>query len=222
MGHDPRGRGGGPSIHQAALDNLRRGSKPVVLFIVAIFGVMTLFIAGGLLVTKSTMPAAPSDPGSATGAGSTPAPSASSSPGAAGVRRAVLVAFLSDAVAKDTTRWFPGASAQTDGLTYTPLTSGDPGTDRPDGLGRVSYHDLPAADARAVLAAVSRRGTVRPDTLGITASTGDSSSWTISFEVSVRGSRARLRGEAEGYTTTSGASVIIRLVYPKDTTASPG
>lgn len=222
MGHDRRGSGDGTSIHQAALDNLRRGSKPVAIFFVSIFGLMAVFIAGGLVVTRSTVPTAPPAPASTTDVRSGPATGAPSSAEAAGTRRAALIGLLTDAVANDTTRWFPGASAEADGLTYSPLTSGDPGADRPDGLARVPYHDLPTADARAVLSAISRRGAVRPDTLDITESTGGPRHWTVAFEVSVRGDRGPLPGEAEGYTTASGASVIIRLVYPKTPAESSG
>jgi hypothetical protein len=225
MGYDPRGRGGVPSIHQSALENLRRGTKPVLVFLGAVFGLMALFVGGGLVITQQTMPAPPADPGSTVGTGAgaastSPQPTASA---AVQARRAVLVAFLTDAVAKNGTRWFPGASAETDGLTYTPLSPGDPGAGRPDGLARVPYHDLPADDTDKVLTAVSRHGTVDPAGLTVTASTDTEQNWTVRFTVPVRGATgAPLTGEAEGYTTPSGAPVIIRLIYPKTRTDPQG
>ncbi|GKQ34421.1 hypothetical protein [Streptomyces sp. A012304] len=233
MGYDPRGRGDVPSIHQSALENLRRGTKPVLVFLGAVFGLMALFVGGGLIITQQTMPAPPADSGSAAGAGAGATAGAGAGTASAGpqptasaavqARRAVLVAFLTDAVRKNGTRWFPGASAETDGLTYTPLSPGDPGADRPDGLARVPYHGLPTADTDKVLTAVSRGGAVDPAGLTVTASTDTEQGWTVRFTVRVRAATgAPLTGEAEGYTTPSGAPVIIRLVYPKNQTDPQG
>ncbi|MFH8802179.1 hypothetical protein ACH4F6_21655 [Streptomyces sp. NPDC017936] len=211
MGHDRGGRGGTPSIHRSALDNLRRGARPVLLFLAGVFGLMALFVGGGMFLTWRSMPTVPTGTGEPTGVGASATPGAPASD----ARRAGLVAFLTDAVREDGTRWFPGSSADTDGLTYTPLSPGDPGGGRPDGLARVSYHDLPATDVRTVLAAVSRNGGIDPSGLTVVSADGADEQWTLRFTVPVRGGGDPLAGEAEGYTTSSGASVILRLVYPR-------
>ncbi|MFG2330111.1 hypothetical protein ACGFMM_10840 [Streptomyces sp. NPDC048604] len=218
----PPRRGETPSIHAQALANLRRGSKPVLIFLVGLFALMSVYVVGGLLLTQRNMPTVPteSEAGSGTGSGAdaedpgTAGPSDSAA--AAEPRRRAVAAFLADAAKKDATRWFPGAAAETDGLTYTPRSPGDPGADRPDGLARVLYRDLPAADAQAALAAVSRGGTVDPAGLTVTSSSGTDAKWELAFTVKLRGAGATvLKGEAEGYTTPSGATVILRLVYPR-------
>ncbi|GGN67334.1 hypothetical protein GCM10011579_039750 [Streptomyces albiflavescens] len=226
MGHDSRGRGGARSIHDAALDNLRRGTKPVLFFFAAVFGVMALFTLGGFVVVKQNMPTPPAGSEDGAAASASPSPGSSSS-GGADVWRDRLVAFLTDAAEAEqagSDRWFPGAAAETDGLTYTPLSSADPGADRPDGLARVSYRGLPAADAKAVLAAVSRDGKVVPSSLAVSKSSGTDKSWTLSFVVKTRSAKGKsdgdwLEGEAEGYSKPSGATVILRLIYSE---AKPG
>ncbi|MCX4763808.1 hypothetical protein OG562_23135 [Streptomyces sp. NBC_01275] len=237
MGQRTPRRDGEPSIHEAALDNLRRGAKPVLIFLSGLFGLMALYVVGGLVIAQNSMPTVPDTIGTGTsgtsGTGTqtsaTPASSASATGGdttgsaAADAWRSGLVAFLSDAVKKDSARWFPGATAETDGLTYTPLSPDDPGTaDRHDGLARVFYHDLPDAEAEAALGAVSRDGKVDPADLDVTGYRGTDDSWTLTFTVGVRGTDAPLGGEAEGYTTPSGATVILRLVYPKGAAGSGG
>ncbi|MFD7712224.1 hypothetical protein [Streptomyces sp. NPDC059786] len=218
MGQVPRGRGGSPSIHQAALENLRRGSRPVLVFLAVLFGLMALFVGGGMIFTWRSMPTAPTSTSTSTGeqGGPSASPTATAAPDA---RRKALVAFLADAVDKDGTRWFPGTSAETDSLTYTPLTAEDPGGGRADGLARVPYHDLTAQDERAVLTAVSRAGKVIPDSLAVSATGGTAEKWELTFSIDVRGTGAPLAGEAEGYTAPSG-TVITRLVYPADETAA--
>ncbi|MGW0704880.1 hypothetical protein ACWD4G_02705 [Streptomyces sp. NPDC002643] len=219
MGYDPRGRSGTPSIHQSALDNLRRGYKPVLLFLAVVFGLMALFVGGGMLFTWRSMPVVPTGVEDGTGTASSPAPGSSSS-AASDAWRASLVAFLTDAVRGEGARWFPGSSAESDGLTYTPLSPDAPGSDRPDGLARVLYHDLSKAEEEIVLAAVTRDGTVRPDSLKVTESSGTDSAWTLRFTVTADDADVPLKGEAEGYTTSSGAPVILRLVY-REAAATP-
>ncbi|MFD7818835.1 hypothetical protein ACFV6E_38905 [Streptomyces sp. NPDC059785] len=211
MENGPRGRGGTPSIHQAALDNLRRGSKPVLIFLGAVIGLMALFVGGGMLFTWRSMPTVPTSTSTGTGEHADASASPTAAP-ASDARRKALVAFLTDAVDKDATRWFPGTTAETDSLTYTPLTAEDPGGGRADGLARVPYHDLPDRDARTVLTAVSRAGKIVPDSLGVSAAGGTDDKWELTFEIEVRGTGRPLTGEAEGYSAPSG-TVITRLVY---------
>ncbi|MFE9098020.1 hypothetical protein [Streptomyces sp. NPDC007264] len=222
MRYDDRGREGTPSIHRAALDNLRRGTKPVLIFFGAVFGLMTLFVVGGFVFVQQNMPSRPAVAEGTSGAGGSPSPG--SSVGGAAVWRDRLAAFLGDAARGHGDAWFPGAAAARDGLTYTPLSSRDPGADRPDGLAHVPYHDLSARDTAAVLSAVSRRGAVQPSSLAVAESAGSDRSWSVDFVVKTRAAKgdAWLEGRAEGYTKPSGATVILRLVYPAADASSHG
>ncbi|WP_055494468.1 hypothetical protein [Streptomyces sp. TP-A0356] len=218
MRYDGRGREGTQSIHQAALDNLRRGSKPVLIFFGAVLGLMALFVGGSFLFVQQNMPSPP------TAVNGTSTGSSSPSAGGPAVWRSRLTAFLDDAARGRGDAWFPGAAGVVDGLTYTPLSSRDPGANRPDGLAHVPYRDISAADRTAVLTAVSRGGAVQPSSLAVSKSTGTDQSWTVNFVVKTRAANgdAWLEGRAEGYTKPDGATVILRLVYPSANTASHG
>lgn len=212
LGDDDRARPGArpaPTIHQAAYDNLRRAARPVLVLFGAVFALMALFAAGSFVVVRQNLPSAPSGAGASAGPGPEEA-------GGTGARKAAVADFLEEAAGLHGDAVFPGRAAARDGLTYTPRSSGDPGAGRPDGLAHVPYHGLPAADAEAVLTAVSRDGTVRPGSLAVSESSGTDRAWVVEFVVKVRTAKGDdwLEGRAEGYTGATGATVIRRLVYP--------
>ncbi|MDA5282541.1 hypothetical protein [Streptomyces sp. Isolate_45] len=202
------------TLHAAALRDLRRGGKAAAILFGGVFGILGLFVMGGLVVAQQQVPARPADTPAPTGSVAAGEPGAPS-PAMAAAWRQQLVSFLTSAGEPGhagADRWFPGAASETDGFTYSPVSDTDPGAGRPDRTARVHHRDLSASDAAAVFRAVSRNGAIAPSTLEVSSAAGTDKDRTLKFTLRTKDG-ALLAGEARLSTRESEQPVILRLVY---------
>ncbi|WP_369201016.1 hypothetical protein [Streptomyces sp. PU-14G] len=217
-----------PSIHQAALANLRRGGRRTAMFFGVLFLVIALFTGASMLLASQTVPTPPS-PQAAPEGGTSGGPGASSAgqepsrtrdqalDDTAGAWRKQLVAFLNSATEPtkyDPGRWFPGSAAPHDTLRYTPLNPDDPGKRHKDGTAQVSHTDMSDSDVKAVLHAVSRAGSVLPTSISPVSTSGTNRGWTMFFSVTTKDGK-HLKGQADGYSHPQNGTVIERFTYQK-------
>lgn len=210
----PRGRE--PSIHESALQNLRRGGKAAAILVGSLFLLMALFAGIGALMAKQSIPARPTKPPQAqASSGETSGRGRNSGANSETLRKQVS-AFLEAAAPPrkrtDPGKWLPGSDTATERFTYTTRSVADPGTREKGDTAWVRTNRLNPAEKKTLFDSVSDSGKLLPDTLSVSRSSGSGHRWTLHFVVKTKHHKWR-EGVAAGYEGPDGRTIIDRLTY---------